>query len=158
MNRPLALLMIGLVFGGGVGFVLAAANGVTLDGHDHAMHAVTGDGKHDHGELVEAEGAVPTLMAKITPDPVSGWNLHLTTTQFTFAPAQAGATHVSGEGHAHVYANGQKIARVYGHWFHIDHLPEGDVELSVTLNTNDHRTISVDGTAVEVALSLSTKP
>ena len=36
MARSLALFAIGLVFGGGAGFVLAAANGVTFDGHDHA--------------------------------------------------------------------------------------------------------------------------
>jgi hypothetical protein len=166
MNRPLALLLIGLVFGGGIGFVLAAANGVTLDGHDHAMDHGMDHGQagmhagmdHDHSELVAAEGAAPTLSAKITPDPVSGWNLHLMTTDFTFAPASAGGPHVNGEGHAHVYANGQKIVRVYGPWVHIDHLPEGDVNLLVTLNTNDHRTISVNGSAVEAVLTVTNAP
>lgn len=41
MDRGLALFLIGLLFGGGIGFVAAAGLGVTLDGHDH--------GAHDHG-------------------------------------------------------------------------------------------------------------
>ena len=40
MDRSLALLGIGLVFGGGIGFLVAATNGVTLDGHEH-----------DHGRM-----------------------------------------------------------------------------------------------------------
>ncbi|MCY3830692.1 MAG: hypothetical protein OXF89_16305 [Rhodospirillaceae bacterium] len=35
MPRSLALLIIGLFFGGGIGFFLAAANNVALDGHHH---------------------------------------------------------------------------------------------------------------------------
>ncbi|MDW4496468.1 hypothetical protein R5H30_00625 [Sulfitobacter sp. D35] len=43
MDRGLFLFLIGLVFGGGIGFLLAAGYGVTLDGHDH------GDSEqHDH--------------------------------------------------------------------------------------------------------------
>ncbi len=37
MNRAIAMLLIGLALGFGIGFVAAASNGVTLDGHDHAQ-------------------------------------------------------------------------------------------------------------------------
>ncbi|PWK56984.1 hypothetical protein C8D95_103220 [Silicimonas algicola] len=37
MNRAIAMLLIGLALGFGIGFVVAASNGVTLDGHDHAL-------------------------------------------------------------------------------------------------------------------------
>jgi len=36
MDRRLSMLLIGLLFGGGIGFTIAAGNGVTFDGHDHA--------------------------------------------------------------------------------------------------------------------------
>ena len=45
MDRSLWLLVIGLVFGSGIGFVIAAGNGITLDGHDHndpAQHGEAG--------------------------------------------------------------------------------------------------------------------
>ncbi len=160
MSRALALLLIGLVFGGAFGFVIAAANGVTLDGHDHSQHLATdGEGDaHDHSDIIEATGTPPTITAEITPDPASGWNLHIRTTNFTFAPEASGAAHVEGQGHAHIYANGIKIARAYGPWFHIAALPEGAVEILVTLNTNDHRAIGVDGAPVQTAITLTNAP
>lgn len=39
MDRSIAMLIIGLIFGGGLGFVVAAANGITLNGHDHGSEA-----------------------------------------------------------------------------------------------------------------------
>ncbi len=163
MNRALALLVIGLVFGGGIGFVLAAANGVALDGHDHATdhgsgghEMATAHSRHDHSKLRENDGDAPaTLAIHVTEDSVAGWNLHLMTTGFAFAPESAGSTHVPGQGHAHVYANGAKIARVYGDWLHIDTLPSGAVDLMVTLNSNDHQTLAVDGAPVQAMVSLT---
>ena len=35
MNRQLALFAIGLLFGGIIGFLIAAGNGITISGHDH---------------------------------------------------------------------------------------------------------------------------
>ncbi|SIQ54773.1 hypothetical protein SAMN05421641_10988 [Paracoccus thiocyanatus] len=45
MDRSIPMLLIGLIFGGGMGFVAAAANGITLDGHHH--------GAHDHGAPID---------------------------------------------------------------------------------------------------------
>ncbi|MDE0523245.1 MAG: hypothetical protein OXH79_14935 [Boseongicola sp.] len=163
MNRPLALFVIGLAFGGGIGFVLAAANGVTLDGHVHADDRHLGNNGvggnygngHDHHEMLDLAGSnAPTLDIQVKKDPDEGWNLHVMTTRFTFSPANAGRAHVSGEGHAHVHVNGRKIARLYGPWMHIDTLPEGEVEILVTLNANDHRLLSASGVPVEARVLL----
>ena len=162
MSRAAALLVIGLVFGGAIGFVIAAANGVTLDGHNHATdHAMDHSAQmgeemaHDHSQLVEAGNPRPKLTIQAHPDPASGWNLHLNVENFAFTPAASGAAHVDGEGHAHLYVNGVKLARVYGPWFHIPNLPEGQVELLVTLNANDHRTIAAEGTPIEARLKVT---
>jgi hypothetical protein len=56
---------------------------------------------------------------------------------------------VPGEGHIHLHIDGNKTARVYGEWFHLDPLPPGGQELSATLNTNDHRSYAVDGEVIE---------
>ena len=155
MNRALSLFVIGLVFGAGIGFTIAAGNGITFDGHDHAdpaQHASRGDAAgherlHDTALDVPAEDA-PTVAITVTPDPKAGYNLQVTTRNFAFAPADAGRENVTGEGHAHLYVNGVKHSRLYGPWTHLDGLPEGEVEISVTLNTNDHRPIAVNGTPV----------
>ena len=44
MPRSLGLLLIGLLLGGGVGFFLAAANNVALDGHHHPAAEDAGHG------------------------------------------------------------------------------------------------------------------
>lgn len=159
MNRAIAMLIIGLVFGGGLGFVLAASNGVTLDGHDHAFNREPGEGVFDPGAHggqepleVAADGA-PALVVDATSDPVSGWNLNIRTENFTFNPARAGQDHVEGEGHAHVYANGVKLGRVYGNWYHLDGLPVGS-RVEVTLTANDHRPLAVDGVPISAGLTL----
>ena len=90
------------------------------------------------------DAATPTLAVELVPDPVSGWNLHVETENFAFAPEHAGAPHVPGEGHAHVYVDGEKIARLYGPWLHVPALPPG-ATLEVTLNANDHRPLAMHG-------------
>ncbi|WMS43645.1 hypothetical protein RDV64_04390 [Acuticoccus sp. MNP-M23] len=149
MARGLALFAIGLIFGGGIGFLVAAGNGITLDGHDHgdlSHHgAAAGGGGHDHGLLNRPAGNAPAVTMTVTPDTVSGYNIALQTTGFRFAPENAGKPDKPGEGHAHLYVNGAKVARLYGPWVHVPALPEGRVHLEVTLNANDHRTLAVDG-------------
>ena len=165
MDRSIPLLLIGLVFGGGLGFTLAAANGVTLDGHDHADHGqhaghamapASGHGAHGHDTLLDlaAGPTAPSLEVELIPDPASGWNLHMKTANFRFSPENASRAHVVGEGHAHIYVDGVKLGRFYGPWVHLDGLPEGAREIEVTLNANDHRPLSVGGTPVARTVTL----
>ncbi len=155
--QPLALLALGLIYGGSIGFTLAAANNVGFDGHDHgagAAHGATATPRaHDHDTTLDVSGPnAPTLAAGLTPDPVAGFNLHLQTANFRFAPENAGRGDRPGEGHAHVYVNGEKIARLYGPWMHIADLPP-DATVAVTLNSNDHATLAVVGKPVRAELT-----
>jgi len=142
MARALAFMLIGLVFGGALGFVLASRTGgtqVAAPAMDRSMH------QHAHGDalMLDPGDTAPTLELDLIPDPVAGWNLHVKTSNFVFAVERAGGEHVPGEGHAHIYVNGTKVARAYGAWFHLETLPAGDVEIEVTLNSNDHRSLMV---------------
>jgi len=174
MSRSLALFGIGLVFGGGIGFLVAAGNGITLDGHDHGdpmAHGVAGHGTA-HGEMkmgaahashdaiisLPAGTDAPRLDVAMIPDPVSGWNLQLMVQNFRFAPEHASSAHVPGEGHAHVYVNGTKIARLYGPWFHIAELPSGDNEVTVTLTANDHSQLAVGDKPLRQTMTVSVAP
>lgn len=105
---------------------------------------------HGHRTVtVPAGQPKPSAQLIITPDPMKGWNMQIQTTNFTFAPEQIGRRSQPSEGHAHLYLNGKKIARVYGPWSHIPSLPAGKNTLRVTLNTNNHEDLSVDGKVVE---------
>ena len=100
---------------------------------------------HDHSKLVElgTGSTAPTLNFSLNKDGIGGWNLHISTTNFRFAPENVNSLNQPGEGHAHIYVQGKKLARIYSPWFHISRLPPGKVLITVTLNSNDHSTLSV---------------
>lgn len=158
--RQIALFLIGLFFGGGLGFLLAAGMGVTLDGHDHSdplqhagadHHAEPGaHAAHPPIELPEGPEA-PRLAARLLPDAKGGWNLQLEVENFRFAPERVNTAHRPGEGHAHVYVDGRKVARLYGPWMHIESLSEG-ATVTVELNANDHSPLAVGGKPIRVDL------
>lgn len=160
MDRAVAMLVIGLVLGGGLGFAIAAGNGVTLDGHDHAdpahHHGAAG---HDHAAMTPLDlpsgPQAPALRIALTPDRDAGWTLQVRTDRFRFAPRQTGAAPRTGEGHAHLYVNGAKTARLYGEWTHLEALPRGEATVTVALYANDHRPIHVDGVPVADSVTLT---
>ncbi|WP_417769791.1 hypothetical protein [Stappia sp.] len=167
MDRSIPMLLLGLFFGAGIGFTLAATNDVAIEGHDHsnpAHHGGTpqggahaamsgGHGMHGHGEMLSLAAGpdAPALDITVTPDPASGWNLRIEARNFRFAPEHASGPHVDGEGHAHVHVNGEKVARHYGEWFHIAALPKGENTVEVSLNANDHRALAIDGKPLRAA-------
>ncbi len=106
------------------------------DGHGHGGH-----------EIGDAE-AIPTLAVTATPDAKAGVNLQVEVTDFAFAPEAASTEHVLGEGHAHVYVDGEKLGRVYGEWMYLG-LDPGEHEIRVELNGNDHAPLLVEGEAIE---------
>ena len=160
MDRALVLFTIGLVFGGGIGFAVAAGSGVTFDGHDHGDPTAHGGAQmdqammHDRPMDVPAENA-PKVSMMLMPDVMEGYNLQVTVDNFAFDPEGASLRDVPGQGHAHVYINGEKLSRLYGEWMHIASLPLGEVKVEVTLNSNDHRPLAIDGTPISASTELT---
>lgn len=158
MRNPIAFLVIGLFFGTGIGFLWAASQGITLDGHDHATGHGTA-GSHDHSAMqalsVADDGMAPTLSAVLHPDSVSGFNLELTTQNFTFTPDAVNAADTPNTGHAHIYVDGVKRGRLYGNWYHLSGLTPGDHAIAVELNANSHSPIHVNGQPVRVELHVT---
>ncbi len=136
---------------------LGASPTAFAQGHGHGGHGHGHSHGHDHGHgkenalEVEPGPAAPSVEMTVTKDAVAGWNVHIKTVNFRFAPENASSVHVAGEGHAHLYVDDKKIDRVYGSWFHIDKLSENGAEVRVTLNTNDHRDIMVGGMPVKAS-------
>ncbi|WP_017300152.1 hypothetical protein [Nodosilinea nodulosa] len=123
--------------------------------HDMGTSSDMGDGHdmeegHHHGILeIPAGQPVPTVMLMVYPDPVQGWNLEVQTTNFRFAPEHVNQANLPGEGHAHLYVNGEKTSRIYGPWLHLPQLPSGQSELTVGLNANGHEALTHDGQKIE---------
>ena len=109
---------------------------------------------HMHGpETVEADSSMAVSLT-VEEDVLGGGNLFAETEGFTFAPQNIGGDHVAGEGHAHVYVNGVKIGRLYGHAIQLGKLAAGRNKIRVTLNTNDHSFYTWNGQAVETTVAV----
>jgi len=112
------------------------------DGHVHKTHDV-------------AAQAAPTIVAfRIVKDTVGGWNVFVATRNFEFAPELVNGPHVDNKGHAHLYIDGSKLARLYGPAYHIESLPFGPHEMKVVLNTNGHEEYAIRGRPIQAVLAI----
>lgn len=130
------------------GAPIAATTTFSVPEHSHDAHS--------HGDVddVEFTGPAPELSVRVEPDPKSGYNAFITVDGLELSAEHASGDHVDGEGHLHIYANGQKLGRLYGLATHIPALPAGDVEITVAAYTNDHRAYVVDGAAIEASTTI----
>lgn len=87
---------------------------------------------------VEDGEPAPEVALSVTPDG-DGWRVRVEAEDFTFSQDMTGGPHVPGMGHAHLYLGGLKLQRLYAPDVRIGALPQGQHEVRVTLNTNDHR-------------------
>ncbi|MEQ9258316.1 MAG: hypothetical protein RIG84_04385 [Roseovarius sp.] len=162
MPKTLIFLLIGLVFGAGLGFLVSATMATTAAPdpqgaavHDHSAHDHgEGDAEHDHSKMIHVEGPAPELSLVFHPDGRQSRNLEIKVTHFEFDPTGVNGAHVPGKGHAHIYVNGVKIARAYAPWFHLSALPIGTHEIRVTLNANDHSALMANGAMLETTETL----
>ncbi|MDJ0706698.1 MAG: hypothetical protein QNJ46_25795 [Leptolyngbyaceae cyanobacterium MO_188.B28] len=107
-------------------------------GHNHDSHA--------HQSLeVSANQPIPSIDLIVHQDDVMGWNLEIQVANFRFAPENVNQESKTYEGHAHLYINGKKIARLYGPWRHVASLEPGENQVKVTLNANGHESLSYQG-------------
>lgn len=102
---------------------------------------------------VERGEPSPALTLRAEPSAV-GWNLSIDTQDFIFARELVDGSHVPGTGHAHLYAGGLKLGRLYEPRAQIPALPPGRHIVRVTLNSNDHRTYVVDDKPVTATIEV----
>lgn len=115
------------------------------------------DGRvYDISQLIEvAPEAAPSVDLTVIPLAGGGYNIRVQTDGFAFTPQNIDEDAVAGEGHAHLYLDGRKIARVYGEWHFLSSLAEDADLLSVTLYANDHRAFAVDGLPISDSVKLA---
>ena len=123
---------------------------------DHHKH------HHDHHDktIEVGKGTKPiTLKVNKIEDNMDGWNIQIETVNFVFSPTNAGGKHVEGEGHAHLYINGKKEARLYGSWFHLSSklLKKGKNKVTISLHANSHEQLTVNGNPLKKTFNLDLK-
>lgn len=144
------LLQVAIIFAGL--FVGAHFSKISYQQHEELGHTdLRAHKAMSHGTLdVSQDSILPQIeLLEVLKDPMSGWNIHVEVKKFKFRPENASLPHRQGEGHAHLYINGNKIARLYGNWFHIPEFIKTRNEIKVTLNTNDHQTLVIGDQPIE---------
>lgn len=102
---------------------------------------------------------IPSAVVHLQADGVDGYNLFLETRNYRFTPENVGADPVANEGHAHLYVNGQKVARLYSPWRHLPQslFQEGINRLQVELNANDHSIWGIVGEPIGADVLVDTR-
>lgn len=144
-------------------------NGVSLrvtkpapvaDAHAHGPDAHGSDTHADaHAAMSHEplESEIPVFVAiAAEAEDGGGVNVRIGTRRWNWAPQNVNAAHVPGEGHAHIYVNGEKLNRVYGPYYHIPGLSPGDHEIRVTLNANSHNPLTLNGEPIEATATVTT--
>lgn len=112
---------------------------------------------HDHSAIFAMDSAnAPAVELQLIPLADGSYNIHVMTRNFVFTPELIDQAPVAGEGHAHLYIDGVKIARLYGEWYHLPSLPDAAEVVSVTLYANDHSAFAIDGLPVSAFVEVST--
>lgn len=138
--------------------VTKPADGAAHSGDDGG-HAHGGDSHGNmaamsHDEAIALDDAVSVALEADVDDD-GGVNVRILTDNWRWSPENVNGAHIAGEGHAHIYADGVKLNRVYGPRYHIGGLEAGEREIRVTLNANSHNELRVNGEPLEAALTVN---
>ncbi|MBO8163185.1 MAG: hypothetical protein H0Z34_05585 [Brevibacillus sp.] len=101
-------------------------------------------------QTVEEQQSMPELQVK---HEVKGKDLHLqlSVSGFSFSLENMGKQNKQGEGHAHLYVDGKKVAKIFDRHFVYRDLPPGRHQVVVELAHNNHESYGVKQSfAVEV--------
>jgi len=115
-----------------------------------------------HGTVEIFEGfRVPELGAELFVDAMDGYNLQLELVHYNIIPPikklMTSAPNTQLEGHAHLYINGVKILRVYGHNLHLPAklFKNGINTITISLNDHNHATWTVKGVELQTTLTMN---
>lgn len=149
MNKE-SVLQLGIILLGLIGGVSFSKRAGMLHQQMEQEHIRTST-IMNHGILdVSQDSIIPEIKnLRVTEDKMNGWNILIDTKEFKFTPENVNQKHVPGEGHAHLYINGKKFARLYSPAFHIPNITEGIQEIKVTLNANGHETLAIDDEPIQ---------
>jgi hypothetical protein len=55
----------------------------------------------------------------------------------------------------HIYVDGTKLTRLYGEWFYLDGLTEGEHDVRVELSANSHNPLALDGELIDDEVTIT---
>lgn len=113
----------------------------------------SGQGAMEHGP-VEATAPVSVDISAATVDD-GAMHVAIETEGWRWAPEEVNGADAPGAGHAHIYADGKKLSRVYGPYHYLPSPEPGQREIRILLNTNQHRELAWQGAPVESTITVN---
>lgn len=144
--------------------VIASFVSILLYFHQQNSHFEnkTQAGHMEHHEGLEIskmkDAKIPEIDGWIKQDQTGSWMVKIITNNFAFKPEKLGLEEQQiNEGHAHLYINGDKKNRIYGHYHDLGTLKPGIYDVMVTLNTHNHKVLFYQGKEVAFRYKLKVK-
>ena len=135
----------------------ASMDGMEPAGGGHDMGSMS-DGAMGHGSMHHgpAESAVPVSL-NISAEAAEDGGIHVAINAegWRWAPEEVNGANSEGAGHAHIYADGEKLSRVYGEYHYVPGLEAGPREIMVSLNSNDHSELTWQGAKLESTVTVT---
>ena len=129
--------------------------GMDRSSGEHDMSSMSGggaaSGSMDHGPVESAAPVSVDISATVTE---GGVHVKIDTEGWRWAPGEVNSANRDGTGHAHIYADGVKLSRVYGPYHYLPSLESGSHELRVSLNDNGHNELTWQGRALEATTTV----
>ena len=106
----------------------------------------------DMSDVVESEVPIDvSLMTEVEGD--GGVNVHIMADDWTWSTG--GANYVQGEGHAHIYVDGELLRMVYEPVNHLSGLAPGERHIRVSLSANNHANLTYNGAPIEATATVT---
>lgn len=137
MFATVNFVVILLLFG--FGYTVSAASqyeNAAVEASDHSPGVL---------DLSDMDNVPEVTLIEVIQEAPGSYILHVEIENWQFTPEKTGESANPNEGHAHVYVDGIKVGRMYSPWLHLGDLSEGEHQVVVTLNGNDHTEFVVDG-------------
>lgn len=98
----------------------------------------------------------PSVMVSAAENPECGWDITTQFENFEFAGAGADMEYAAGEGHVHLFVDGEFLVQVNEPVYHLGglDLTPGTHQIMVQVNGSDHRPLSVDGEIISASTDL----
>lgn len=154
-SRDTFLFLIFGFFTFGAGYIMALQLGESFSSHEHSSgHNEVNDIQvnHNYSSLEITDNI--EFDFELIQENSNNWNIFLNVKGIKFSPENVGKQHIDGQGHAHVFVDGVKHGRMYSNWYHLGFIDFGS-EITVTLNSNNHKAFIKGGELVEVTHQLT---
>ena len=137
-------------------FTAAATGRFPITFHPAAADGGGAEHSHDHSGNSAVELAKPVNLELASEvDPAGGLHIRISAENWQWAPEEVNQPSRPGVGHAHIYANGEKLSRVYGPYHYVPDLPPGVHQIKIDLNDNQHNALTVNGAPLETTIAVT---